>query len=201
QDGIQLAVGCTYKYLNGGPGAVAFLHVSPELQSTLPGMTGWFGSDPACQFAMTREFQPAADAGRFLLGTPHILSLAPLLGTLPMFLQIGIEKIRKQSLELTCFLREMVEQELSVFGVQCVTPKADADRGGHITLQHPEAGRLSQALRERGIIPDFRSPDLLRLAPSPLYTTYRDIVHALTVLKELLVSGSYLESKHHSLVT
>lgn len=224
-DGIELAVGCTYKYLNGGPGAVAFLYVCQELlqndeiasltppphplplshqgrgEKSTPGLRGWFGSDPAKQFAMTPEFQPASDAGRYLLGTPHILSLAPLLGSLPMFLEVGVKTLREHSLKLTHFLRTMAEAELNSLGVNCITPQADHQRGGHITLQHPDAKLLSIALRERGVIPDFRAPDLLRLAPAPLYTSYTDIAQAIAILKDLLITGSYHQSQSHALVT
>lgn len=200
-DGIELAVGCTYKYLNGGPGAVAFLYVSSELLTQSPGLTGWFGSDPAKQFAMTPAFQPASDAGRFLLGTPHVLSLAPLLGALPMFLEVGMKTLREHSLKLTHFLRMMATAELGAFGVSCITPYDDHHRGGHITLQHPDAKLLSIALRERGVIPDFRAPDLLRLAPAPLYTSYTDMAQAIIILKDLLTTGSYHQSQSHALVT
>jgi kynureninase len=206
KDDIELAVGCTYKYLNGGPGAVAFLYVCQKLldERVSPrssGLTGWFGSDPAKQFAMTNEFQPASDAGRFLLGTPHVLSLAPLLGALPMFLEVGVATLREHSLKLTHFLRTMAEAELDSLGVSCITPQAEHQRGGHITLQHPDAKLLSIALRERGVIPDFRAPDLLRLAPAPLYTSYTDIAQAMVILKDLLTTGSYHQSQSHALVT
>lgn len=225
EDGIELAVGCTYKYLNGGPGAVGFLHVCSQLlhdsedvslaapphpqplslqgrgEKTMPGLTGWFGSDPSKQFAMTPTFQPASDAGRYLLGTPHVLSLAPLLGTLPLFLEVGVKTLREHSLKLTHFLRTMAEAELGSYGVNCITPHADHQRGGHITLQHPDAKLLSIALRERGVIPDFRAPDLLRLAPAPFYTSYADIAQAIGILKDLLTTGSYHQSQSHALVT
>lgn len=200
-DGIQLAVGCTYKYLNGGPGAVAFLYVHPELLGTPPGLAGWFGSDPTKQFAMSSTFTPASDAGRFLLGTPHILSLAPLVGSLEMLQAVGVQAIRQKSLALTRFLREQVESRLTSFGVTCVTPIEDHERGGHISLRHPAAALLSQALRQRGVIPDYRPPDLLRLAPAPLYTSFAECVQAIDILEDLLRTASYQETTSHGLVT
>jgi kynureninase len=200
-DDIQLAVGCTYKYLNGGPGAVAFLFVHPDLLDTQPGLAGWFGSDPARQFAMEPTFTPARDAGRFLLGTPHILSLAPLLGSLPMIQQAGIDAIRKKSLALTRFLRDEIEQRLASLGVTCVTPVNDTERGGHLTLRHPEASSLSIAMRQRGVIPDHRPPDLLRLAPAPLYTSFAECSQAVSILEDLLRTGSYRNMTTHGLVT
>jgi kynureninase len=190
-DGIDLAFGCTYKYLNGGPGAVGFLYVHPRLRDRGPGLAGWFGCDPARQFAMEPAFHPAADAGRFLMGTPHVLSLAPLLGPLRLIVEAGVESIRAKSLALTTFLRRAVADRLARHGVRVVTPVEDDRRGGHVTLAHPGAGRLSRALRARGVVPDFRPPDLLRLAPAPLYTSFAECERAVTVLDELLTDRSY----------
>jgi kynureninase len=201
EDGIQLAVGCTYKYLNGGPGAVAFLYVSPSLLMTAPALAGWFGSDPKTQFAMRSEFTPALDAGRFMLGTPHVLSLAPLLGSLPMIAEAGMEAIRAKSLALTSYLRDVVEMRLALFGVTCITPRDDARRGGHLTLRHPEAAALSLALRQRGVIPDHRPPDQLRLAPAPLYTSFAECARAVDILEDLLRTGDHRNITRHDLVT
>jgi kynureninase len=190
-EGIDLAFGCTYKYLNGGPGAVAYLYVHPRLRDREPGLAGWFGCDPARQFAMEPTFHPAADAGRFLLGTPHVLSLAPLVGALELVHRAGVPALRAKSLRLTAWLRQAVEERLTAHGVRVVTPREDHRRGGHITLAHPEAGRLSRALRGRGVIPDFRPPDLLRLAPAPLYTSFAECQRAVDVLDELLTTRAY----------
>ena len=201
QDGIELAVGCTYKYLNGGPGAVAFLYVHPDKLGQSPGLAGWFGCDPTRQFAMEGVFHPAPDAGRFLLGTPHVLSLAPLLGALQMIQEAGMQAIREKSLKLTAYLRELAQAWLSHHGVTIVTPMEDTLRGGHLTLRHPHAAQLSIALRQMGVVPDFRLPDLLRLAPAPLYTSFSECARAVEILEELLRAGSYLESSADGLVT
>jgi kynureninase len=193
RDGIDLAFGCTYKWLNGGPGSVGWLYVHPRLRDRLPGLAGWFGCDPARQFEMAAEFHPAADAGRYLIGTPHVLSLAPLLGSLGLIAEVGVPAIREKSLKLTAFLRELVEARLAEFGVRVVTPREDARRGGHLTLAHPDAGKLSRALRARGVVPDFRPPDLLRLAPAPLYTSFAECERAVDVLDDLLRTRSYLD--------
>jgi len=201
-DNVDLAFGCTYKYLNGGPGAVAFLYVHPRWRDRGPGMAGWFGSDPARQFAMALEFHAAADAGRFLMGTPHVLSLAPLLGALRLILQADVAALRGKSLALTAFLRRSIEKRLAAHGVRVVTPRVDHRRGGHVTIAHPDAGRLSRALRDRGVIPDFRTPDLLRFCPSPLYTSFGECERAVGVLDELLTSRSYKSlSESDALVT
>jgi kynureninase len=190
-DNVDYAFGCTYKYLNAGPGAVAFLYVHPRWQNRGPGMAGWFGCDPARQFEMAPEFQPAADAGRFLMGTPHVLSLAPLLGALRLVLQADVAALRGKSLALTAFLRRCIEQRLATKCVRVVTPAEDHRRGGHITIAHPDAGRLSRALRARCVVPDFRPPDLLRLCPAPLYTSFGECERAVHVIEELLTSRSY----------
>lgn len=188
-DGIELAIGCTYKYLNGGPGAVGWLYAHPRHRG--PGLAGWFGCDPVKQFAMAAEFHPAADAGQFMIGTPHVLSLAPVLGSLDLVNRAGVTAIRTKSLRQTTFLRDLVESRLARFGVAVVTPRADDRRGGHLTLAHPAAGNLSRALRARGVIPDFRPPDLLRLAPAPLYTSFAECAAALTILEDLLTTNAH----------
>jgi kynureninase len=187
-DDVDLAFGCTYKWLNGGPGSVGWLYVHPRLRDRLPGLAGWFGCDPVRQFEMADEFHPAADAGRYLIGTPHVLSLAPLLGSLRVVAEAGVEAIRTKSLRQTAYLREQIEGRL---GLTVVTPREDDRRGGHLTLSHPEAGLLSRALRARGVVPDFRRPDLLRLAPAPLYTSFAECDRAIDVLEDLLTTGAY----------
>jgi kynureninase len=190
-DDVDFAFGCTYKYLNGGPGSVSFLYVHPRWRDRGPGMAGWFGSDPARQFAMESEFHPAADAGRFLMGTPHVLTLAPLLGALRLILNADVAALRAKSLRLTAFLRNLIERRLAPHGVRAITPEEDHRRGGHVTLAHPQAGRLSRALRARGVIPDFRPPNLLRLCPAPLYTSFAECERAVRILEELLLGRSY----------
>jgi kynureninase len=126
------------------------------------------------------------------MGTPHVLSLAPLVGALRLVAEAGVEAIWRKSLRQTAYLRELVEARLGRFGVRVVTPREDYRRGGHITLAHPEAGLLSRALRTRGVVPDFRRPDLLRLAPAPLYTSFADCDRAVDVLENLLTTGDHL---------
>jgi kynureninase len=191
RDEIDLAFGCTYKYLNGGPGSAGWLYVHPRLRDRVPGMAGWFGSDPARQFEMAAEFHPAHDAGRFLIGTPHVFSLVPLIGALGVVREAGIDRVRAKSLAQTAFLREHVERRLARFGVGCVTPRDDHRRGGHLALTHPAAGKLSRALRLRGVIPDFRPPDILRLAPAPLYTSFAECERAVAILEDILTTGPH----------
>ena len=142
---------------------------------------------------MAPEFHPAADAGRFLIGTPHVLSLAPVVGALELYRRTDIAAVRAKSLRLTAFLREHVEERLARFGVRVVTPREDDRRGGHLALAHPDAGKLSRALRARGVVPDFRPPDLLRLAPAPLYTSFAECERAVVILEEILATAAHLE--------
>lgn len=186
--GIDLAFGCTYKHLNGGPGAVGWLYVHPRLRDRPPGLAGWFGSDPARQFDMGDTLHPAADAHRYLIGTPHVFSLAPLLGSLRVVADAGIGRIRAKSLRQTAYLRERVER----LGFAVVTPRADAERGGHLTLSHPRAGAISAALRARGVVPDYRPPDLLRLAPAPLYTLFAECDRAVAELAAVVADLDHL---------
>lgn len=190
-DEIDLAFGCTYKWLNGGPGAVGWLYARPKLRRVAPGLAGWFGSDPDRQFEMSAEFNAAPDANRFQISTPHVLSLAPVLGALMLTGRVGVSALRTKSLAQTRFLREQVESRLGRFGAQVVTPSEDHHRGGHITLAHPAAGKLSRALRARGVIPDYRPPDLLRLAPAPLYTSFAECERAIAILEDILTTGAH----------
>jgi kynureninase len=155
-----------------------------------PGLAGWFGSDPDRQFEMSAEFLPADDAGRFLIGTPHVLSLAPLIGALELVKQAGIEAIRLKSLDLTESLF-LLARRLERFGVRVITPRDKERRGGHITLTRPAAGKLSRALRSRGVVPDYRPPDLLRLALAPLYTSFAECERAIDILEEILTTGAH----------
>jgi kynureninase len=196
RDNIDLAFGCGYKYLNGGPGAAAWLYVHPRLRDRLPGLAGWFGSDPARQFEMSAEFHPAADANRYQIGTPHIFSLAPLLGSLQVINDAGIDRIRVKSVSQTAFLMVYAQQLLARHGVEVVTPREPERRGGHVTLAHRDAAKLSRALRARGVVPDFRPPDMLRFAPAPLYTSFAECKQAIDALDQILTNHV-----HHSLKT
>jgi len=191
-DGIDLAFGCGYKYLNGGPGAAAWLYVHPRLRDRLPGLAGWFGGDPARQFEMSAAFHPAADAGRFLIGTPHVFSLAPLVGALGVVADAGIGRIRAKSVAQTRFLIDLARGRLGRYGGGVVTPAEAARRGGHVTLAHPAAAKLSRALRARGVVPDFRPPDMLRLAPAPLYTSFAECQAAVDALDRILADDAHL---------
>ncbi len=193
--GVDFAFWCNYKYLNGGPGAVASLFVHDKHHGGRPGLAGWFSSDKRVQFDMDHRLVPAADAGAYQIGTPHILSLAPLIGSLEMFNDAGIDLIRKKSLKQTRFLMELVEQELGEWRFAMGNPIEDERRGGHISLAHREAVRICKSLKEKGVVPDFRPPDVIRLAPVALYTSYTEIWEAVRILKEIMETKDYRRHK------
>lgn len=188
---VDFAFWCHYKYLNAGPGSVAGLYVHPRHHHRLPGLAGWFGSDKEVQFDMLHDFTPAQGAGRFQIGTPHVLSLAPLLGSLEIFQQAGIQAIRSKSLQLTQFLIDLAETYLSPYGFQIGNPREPERRGGHVCLIHPEAIRICKAMKQVGVIPDYRAPDVVRLAPVPLYTSFTDVLEAVERIIQVMENKSY----------
>ena len=189
---VDFAYWCNYKYVNGGPGAVGALFVHERhLGKVRPGLTGWFGSNKEKQFDMEHTFTPAEDAGAFQIGTPHILSMAPLLGSLQMFEEIGIEKIRAKSLRQTEIMMELIEEMLGDYNFTLGNPTSSTERGGHISLEHKEAARICKSLKEHGIIPDFRKPNIIRLAPVALYTSYQELYKTIHTLKTIMDTKHY----------
>ena len=189
--GVDFAFWCSYKYLNGGPGAAGGLYLNRRHLHRSPGMAGWFGHKKETQFRLDPAFEQAEGAGAQQIGTPNILSMAALVGTLPMFAEAGQDRLRTKSLALTDYLMQLIGIELSAFGVEVVTPREHARRGGHVALRHPAARELGVALRANGVVPDFRPPDILRLAPAPLYVSFADCRTAVERLRSLLESRSY----------
>ncbi len=183
----DLAVGCTYKYLNGGPGAVAFLYVRRDLQETLRSpIQGWFGQRSAFEFGL--DYAPSPGIGRFLAGTPPILSLAAVEPGIDLALEAGIAAIGEKAAAQTEFLIELAQ----TLPVQVATPRDAERRGSHVALRHESAWPIAQALiAEKSVIPDFRTPDVLRLGIAPLYTTYGELVAAMERLADIIETGAY----------
>ncbi len=181
----EMAVGCTYKYLNGGPGAPAFLYVREDLQPLLrPPVQGWFGhADP---FAFELDYRPAGGMGKFLAGTPPILSMLGIEAGASLCLEAGMERIWEKAVGLTSRFLELAS------GLSVETPLEPERRGAHVSILHPEAFRLSRALIDRGIICDYREPSVLRFGFSPLYTRYVDVDRAWETLSEILEAGLHL---------
>ena len=188
----DLAVGCTYKYLNGGPGAPAFLYIAKDLQDEmLSPIWGWFGQHRPFAFGM--EYEPAAGVGRFLAGSPPILSILALESALEPVLDAGIDAIRRKSVQMTSYLSFLVDQVLSSRGVELGTPRDARRRGSHVSIRHPEAYRICRALiEEMDVIPDFREPDNIRLGLSPLYTSYVQVHEAVQRLMRTIDEERYL---------
>jgi kynureninase len=188
---VDLVVGCTYKYLNGGPGAPAFLYVRRDLQETLLNpIWGWFGQKD--QFDMGLTYAPAPGLTRFLSGTPPQLSLAAVEPALDLMLEAGLERLRAKSVAQTEYLIALWEAWLEPLGVRLNSPRDSARRGSHVSLGHPDALRIDRALiEEMDVIPDFRYPDNLRLGVAPLYTRFTDIYDGLDRLRRVLVERRY----------
>jgi kynureninase len=189
--GVDFAVWCTYKYLNAGPGAVGALFVHRDHFGTSPGLAGWWGSDKAKQFEMSHAFTPAAGAGAWQIGTPSVLGAAALYGSLQVIADAGMDAIRAKSLDLTGYLMFLVDEVLAPLGFSAGTPREAARRGGHVAVEHAEAIRISRALRARGVVPDFRPPNVIRLAPVALYVTYDEVWRTVQTLREIVETGAY----------
>jgi kynureninase len=188
--GVDFAFWCNYKYVNAGPGGVGGLYVNQNHFSKTAGLSGWFGSKKESQFDMDHTFDGEQSAGGFQIGTPHMLSTAPLIGSLAIFEEATIEKIRDKSLRLTRMLMNLINQEMKdVF--QIVNPLDDKRRGGHIALMHNDAARICKALKDNGIVPDFRSPNIIRLAPVALYNSYTDVFDAVQILSKIMKDKEY----------
>ncbi|MBD8006573.1 kynureninase [Bacillus norwichensis] len=188
---VDFAFWCTYKHLNGGPGAVAGMYVNKKHFGINPGLAGWFSSDKNKQFDMEHELTAAPDAGSMQMGTPHLLSAAPLLGSLSMFEEAGIERIRDKSLKMTEYMMTLIDAELGEFDFIVANPRDDEKRGGHIFLEHQEAARICKALKENNIIPDFRTPNGIRLAPVALYNTFEEVWQVVQILKKIMQNEEY----------
>ncbi|HEX6592996.1 MAG TPA: kynureninase [Bacillota bacterium] len=188
--GVDFAVWCTYKYLNGGPGSVGGLYVNEKHFGTTPGLAGWFGSDKQRQFDLEHEMIPAPHAGAYQMGTPHVLSAAPLLSSLRLFAQVGIQNIRKKSLQLTEYVIALINEKLMDYGFSIASP-LDCTRGGHVFIKHREAARICKALKEENVICDFRNPNGIRIAPVALYNTFHDVWHAVETLREIMEDQRY----------
>ncbi len=191
--GVDFAFWCSYKYLNAGPGAVGSLYVHERHFGVPPALAGWWGSNKQRQFDMTFDFVPADGAGAWQISTPPVLSAAPLYGSLRLFQEAGIERLRAKSLAQTRYLMLLADALLAAprYGFSVGTPREDERRGGHVALEHPDAVRIAAALRGRGVIPDFRPPNVVRLAPIPLYTTYEEIWRTVEILRQIVDDGEH----------
>jgi len=193
----DLAVGCTYKYLNGGPGSPAFLYVRKDLQEKLSSpIWGWFGEKNPFEFEL--KYRPGKGIKRFLAGTPPILAMKTIEATLDMMNEAGMDRIRKKSVSQSEYLLRLAEKFLYPLGFQPGSPTDAEMRGSHVSLRHSEAYRICKALIDPEVgntvvIPDFRDPDNIRLGITPLYTTYTDIYRAFLEIRSIVEDMLYLK--------
>lgn len=188
---VDFAYWCNYKHLNGGPGAVGGLYVNRKHFGRYPGLAGWFSSKKDKQFDLEHQLTPAETAGAYQIGTPHVMSQAPLLGSLEMFAEAGIERIREKSLLLTHYLMDLIAHELDGFGFAIGNPLEEHRRGGHVGLEHPDAARICKALKANQVIPDFRAPNMIRLAPVALYSRFEEVWKLVQIIKTIMIEKQY----------
>ncbi len=188
--GVDFAVWCSYKYLNAGPGAVAALYVARRHHPRGPGLAGWWGHDKATQFDMAHTFTPAGSAGAWQISSNAQLAAAPLRASLAMFHEAGLDRLREKSLRQTDFLMRLLDR-LPEYHIG--TPREPARRGGHVAVEHPtEAARICKVLKRTfRVVPDLRPPNVIRLAPVPLYTTFHEIWTAATYLERIVAERLY----------
>jgi kynureninase len=192
---VDLAIGCCYKYLNGGPGAPAFLYIRRDLQERLTNpLSGWMGQRNLFDFGM--DYRPAEGIRQFLTGTPTVVSLALVEPGIDLLLEAGIDRLRAKSLQQSEYLVALWESQLAPLGFTLNSPRDSAWRGSHISLGHAEGLRIDLALiNEMKVLPDFRAPDNIRLGIAPIYTTFSDIHTAVMRLKEIVEDKLY---EHYS---
>ncbi len=195
--GADFAVGCGYKYLNGGPGAPAFLHIAERWQNRIaPPLSGWLGH--AAPFAFETGYRPADGIQRAVVGTPPVLSLAALEVGVDIAAAAPMAELRAKSLRQFELFAALVEQELADWNFDIVTPRNGTQRGSQICLAHDQGWPIMQALIQRNVIGDFRAPDILRFGFTPLYLGYAEIWDAVAVLKAIMATGAWDRPEHHA---
>jgi kynureninase len=188
----DLAIGCTYKYVNAGPGAPAFLYVRRDLQPSLhQPIWGWFSQRD--QFAMGPRYEPADGMDAFLTGTPNVIGTVAVEEGARLLGEAGMARLRDKSVALTGYLIALADEWLEPHGFNLASPRDPARRGAHVSLQHEHAWQLSQALIAAGVIGDYRTPDRVRLGPAPITTSFTDIFDALERLRDIAASKSYAD--------
>ncbi|MFB0918603.1 MAG: kynureninase [Clostridiaceae bacterium] len=187
----DFAVWCTYKYLSAGPGANAGLFINRKHFGMKSALAGWFGNEAETRFKLSNEFKQDKTAKGWQIGTPSLLSMAPLEGTLDIYNEAGMDRVREKSLKITSYLMYLIDSELTDYGFGIGNPREDDKRGGHVCLTHDDAYRINIAMKEKGIIPDFREPNVIRLAPIALYVSYMDVYKMIGVIKEIMDNKEY----------
>ncbi len=188
---VDFAFWCNYKYLNNGPGGTASIYINQKHFHRNPGLAGWFGYRKDKQFDMNLDFEHSRDAGGWQIGTSHLLSMAPLEGSLNIFKEAGIDNVREKSLKATGYMMYLIDEILTAYGFSIGTPREGKRRGGHVALEHDDAVRINEALKKRGVIPDFRYPNVIRLAPVALYNSYHEVWRVIQIIKDVMETKEY----------
>jgi kynureninase len=188
----DLAIGCTYKYVNAGPGAPAFLYVRDSLQDRLrQPIWGWFGQRE--QFAMGPRYDPAPGIDSFATGTPQVVGTVAVEEGARLLGEAGMERLRAKGVALTSYLIALADEWLTQLGFTVASPRDDSRRGAHVSLRHVDAWQISQALIREKVIGDYRTPDRVRLGPTPITTRYTDVWDALDRLRRIAADKSYTD--------
>ncbi|NPD88876.1 MAG: kynureninase [Asgard group archaeon] len=185
--GVDFAVWCSYKYLNAGPGASAFLYINEKHFTKEAALSGWFGYVKEKQFELNLHFEQAKNAGGWQISSPSILGSAALEGALDLILEAGIDEIREKSLKMTSYMIFLVDELLSgePYNFSIGTPREKERRGGHVALEHKEAYKIHEELLKKNVVHDFRPPNIVRITPSALYNTYTEIWEVISIIKSL----------------
>ena len=187
----DFAVWCTYKYLNAGPGSIAGFYINQKHFALEPGLAGWQGNRKETQFLLKQTYEHVHNAGGWQTGTQPLLSMAPIEGALKVFEEVGMVNIREKSLDITAYLMYLIDNKLAEHGFSVGNPREAERRGGHVCLVHQEAYRITAALKDMGVVPDFREPNVVRLAPIALYTSYEEVYQVVEILKEIALNKKY----------
>ena len=190
--GADFAAGCTYKYLNGGPGAPAFLYVRRDLQNeALSPIWGWFGE--RAPFSFELDYKPAEGIQRFLSGTPPVLSVLAMEQGVDLLLEVGIQRLRKKSILLTSYMIDLFDAILAPMGFSLGTPREVEQRGSHVSIRHADGYQINLALiKEMNVIPDFREPDNIRLGLTPMYTSFQDVWESIDRIQRVVTEKRHL---------
>jgi kynureninase len=193
--GADFAVGCGYKYLNGGPGAPAFLYAARRHHASMRSpLTGWLGH--TAPFGFEDSYRPAAGIGRFICGTPGVLGMSALEASLDLLRGLDIGDIERKGRQLGQTFIALVERRCAGFGLTLASPRDPAQRGCHVAFRHPDGYPIMRALIERGVIGDFREPDVLRFGFAPLYLRYHDVQDAVEILRDVLSNGAWRNARY-----
>lgn len=189
--GADMAIGCSYKYVNGGPGAPAFLYVRKDLQEKLRNpIAGWHGRKDQFDFGL--DYHPKDGINRFLSGTPDVLSIMPIAVGIDLLLEAGMDRVREKSVAQTEFMIALWEAHLKPYGFTLNSPREAKWRGSHVAIGHADGWRINQCMiQDVNILPDFRAPDNIRLGITPLYTTFTELHTAVMRIKQIMDEKLY----------